>query len=154
MLTSCKENVKAQVDDKTDIVQEDEFKKSNDFKFYHNRGISKGNSKDYKGAMADFTKVIEINPNYAKAYFNRGNAKAKLEDYKGAIIDFTRAIDLVVAEVESDDDELDSTFLSLTHYSRGISKMLLENFLSACIDFRVAQKLGYDASEAINLVCK
>ena len=38
------------------------------------------NLEDYKGAIQDYNKAIEINPNDADAYNNRGNAKAKLED--------------------------------------------------------------------------
>ena len=30
---------------------------------YYNRGIAKGDLKDYYGAISDYTKAIEINPN-------------------------------------------------------------------------------------------
>ena len=61
---------------------------------YYNRGNAKGNSQDYKGAIADYTKAIELNPNFAAAYNNRGNAKSDLQDYLGAIADCTKAIEL------------------------------------------------------------
>ena len=32
----------------------------------------KGNLKDYYGAISDYTKAIELNPNFADAYNNRG----------------------------------------------------------------------------------
>jgi tetratricopeptide (TPR) repeat protein len=38
-----------------------------------------------KGAIQDYTKAMELNPNYADEYFSRGLAKANLQDYKGAI---------------------------------------------------------------------
>ena len=60
---------------------------------YNNRGSAKGNLQDYKGAIADYTKAIELNPNYAYAYYNRGLAKVNLKDYKGAIADFNKAIE-------------------------------------------------------------
>ncbi len=41
------------------------------------------------GAIADFTKAIEIMPTYS-LYINRGMAKHKLGDYEGAIADFTK----------------------------------------------------------------
>jgi tetratricopeptide (TPR) repeat protein len=35
---------------------------------------------DKNGAIADYTKAIEINPQYAKAYYNRGIVKKDLGD--------------------------------------------------------------------------
>jgi tetratricopeptide (TPR) repeat protein len=58
---------------------------------YSKRGIVKDSLKDYYGAIADYTKAIEVNPSYAGGYFNRGNAKYKLGDIKGACQDATKA---------------------------------------------------------------
>ena len=38
--------------------------------------------------IADFSKAIELNPDFANAYNLRGNSKAKLKDYYEAITDF------------------------------------------------------------------
>jgi len=38
-------------------------------------GNTKYELKDYKGAIQDYTKAIELNPNHANAYYNRGVAK-------------------------------------------------------------------------------
>ena len=35
----------------------------NDAKAYYNRGLAKSDLQDYKGAIADFNKAIELNPN-------------------------------------------------------------------------------------------
>jgi len=35
---------------------------------------------NYQGAIADYNKAIEINPQYANAYYNRGLTKRKLGD--------------------------------------------------------------------------
>ena len=59
-----------------------------------NSGVDKYEQGDYQGAIADFTKVIEIDPQSADAYHNRGTAKDDLEDYQGAIADYTKAIEI------------------------------------------------------------
>ena len=43
----------------------------------YNSGVDKYEQGDYQGAIADYTKAIEINPKFALAYFNRGLAKDK-----------------------------------------------------------------------------
>ena len=50
--------------------------------------------KQYKEAIADYDKAIELNPKDAKAYYNRGNAKHQLKQYKEAIADYDKAIEL------------------------------------------------------------
>jgi len=47
---------------------------------YHNKGNAKVNLGDYRGAIQDYSKAIELNPNDAEAYYNRGNAKVNLGD--------------------------------------------------------------------------
>ncbi|MBV6624258.1 MAG: tetratricopeptide repeat protein [Rivularia sp. (in: Bacteria)] len=39
---------------------------------WYYQGIIKANKKDYRGAIEDFTKAIEINPRLAAAYYQRG----------------------------------------------------------------------------------
>jgi len=48
-------------------------------------GIAKYDINNYTGAIEDYNKAIQFNPNYAKAYYNRGNAEVHLEDLTGAI---------------------------------------------------------------------
>ena len=50
---------------------------------YLESGLDKLNLKNYRGAIQDFNKVIELNPIHAKAYAYRGQAKGMLEDYRG-----------------------------------------------------------------------
>ena len=45
-------------------------------------------------AIAEYTKAIELNPNYATAYNNRGATYAEKDDYERAIKNYTKAIDL------------------------------------------------------------
>ena len=59
---------------------------------YYIRGASKNNLKDYYGAIADYTKAIELNPDYANAFYCRGIAKFIVKlDYCS---DYKRACDL------------------------------------------------------------
>ena len=61
---------------------------------YFNRGLSKSNLNDEKGAIIDYTKAIELDLNYTLAYSNRAYSKSKLGDEKGAITDYSKAIEL------------------------------------------------------------
>jgi tetratricopeptide (TPR) repeat protein len=42
---------------------------------YFESGYAKGNLEDYSGAIADYSKAIELDPDYAATYNNRGVAK-------------------------------------------------------------------------------
>ncbi len=59
---------------------------------YYNRGNARVDSRDYTGAIRDYTEVIKRNPKHADAYTGRGNAKAGLEDYAGAIKEYSESI--------------------------------------------------------------
>src|SRR5436305_1148236 len=61
---------------------------------YNKRGIAKGVKGDIDGAIADFTRAIELDPKYGTAYNNRGLAKKNKGDLDGAVADCTRAIEV------------------------------------------------------------
>src|SRR5664280_1628812 len=60
--------------------------------FFKQASLKITENQDYKGAIDDYTKIIELSPKSSRAYASRGYAKIKLEDYKGAIDDFYAAI--------------------------------------------------------------
>ena len=99
-------------------------------------GNAKYDLKDYNGAISDYTKAIELDPDYADAYNNRGLSKFKLEDYKGAIADYTKVI-----ELKPDDA---ATFYN----SRGILKKKLKDYDGAITDYNKAISLNPDFAEA------
>ena len=94
-----------------------------------NSGVDKAQSGNLQGAIADWTKAIEMNPMYAKAYFNRGVAKENLKDYQAAIADYTKAI------------EIDSEYYP-AYTNRGIVLEIVGNLKDACRDWKKAAALG------------
>ena len=54
---------------------------------YFNRGYDKAEAKDYNGAISDYNKAIELNPNAAMAYKNRAISKYYINDLNGACED-------------------------------------------------------------------
>jgi len=60
------------------------------------------------GALADFTKAIDLNPNDANAYFGLGIVKTAKGDIDGAKADYTKALKLKpgFSEAQKQLDEL------------------------------------------------
>ena len=56
------------------------------------QGKAKAEQYDYRGAIADFSKAIILNPNEADLYYQRGLILKKLSDRRAAIQDFDDAI--------------------------------------------------------------
>jgi lipoprotein NlpI len=104
---------------------------------YFNRGIAKGKKRDFDGAIADFTKAIELNPQDAKAYRNRGFLKADRGDLDGAMMDYNKAI------------ELNPQF-ALAYFSRGFLHYNQREYAGALVDFRKFCEL--DTTNAQNYV--
>jgi len=95
---------------------------------YFYRGYEKVKLKDYYSAIEDYSKALELNPNYTDAFNNRGNAKFKLKDYYSAISDYSKAI------------ELEPNY-SKVYRNRGDMKFILEDFYGAISDYNKAIEL-------------
>ena len=115
---------------------------SNYFLAYHFRGLSKSSLADYRGAIADFNKVVSGNSSYVPhSYSSMASAKFKLEDFKGTI----DAADMAI--------RLDST-LAGPYQIRGLTKLLMEQKDSGCLDLSKAGELGSpEAYELIKKIC-
>ena len=50
--------------------------------------------KDYRGALVDYDKAIELNKDFAEAYFNRGLTHIFLGNNKQGITDLSKAGEL------------------------------------------------------------
>jgi len=60
----------------------------------YNRGKATLRQKNYDKAIADFTEVIRMDPNYVDAYWMRGLTYNEKKDYDRSIADFTEVIRL------------------------------------------------------------
>ena len=108
---------------------------------YYNRGYDKYDLKDYYGAIDDYSKAIELDPDFAYAYSNRGTAKKNLKDYYGAINDYSKVI------------ELDPNYTD-AYVNRGVAKESLGDLKGACADWRKAASLGdKDAAQWVRDQC-
>jgi len=65
---------------------------------YFNLGYAKSGLKDYKGAIQDLNKAIELNPKFADAYINRGIAKITSGQKDDGCLDLSKAGELGYAE--------------------------------------------------------
>jgi tetratricopeptide (TPR) repeat protein len=67
---------------------------------YYNSGNAKIAKGDLDGAIADYTKAIELKPDDAETYIIRGRVKKAKGDLDGAIADYTKAIELKPDDAE------------------------------------------------------
>lgn len=101
------------------------------------RGLAFAQQGYHDRAIADFDKVIQLEPNKAIAYNNRGGAYYLKEEYESAIKDFSIAIDL------NPDD-------ASTYNNRGVAYCLKKEYESAIADFSRAIDLNPDYAIAYN----
>ena len=107
--SASKEQIRRELEELHDIREESLFpdfvgfayiQRSNapyptfDAEEYLRRGVEAGQRGQYSEAIEDFTKAIELKPDYAEAYYLRGLAYHRQGEYEHAIEDFTKAIEL------------------------------------------------------------
>jgi tetratricopeptide (TPR) repeat protein len=61
---------------------------------YFNRAFDKANLEDDRGAIDDYSKAIELNPNDTMAYYNRGISKLILGQKDEGCVDLSKAGEL------------------------------------------------------------
>ncbi len=61
---------------------------------FYIKANEKYDQKDYRGAIADYSEAIRLNPNYAEAYLNRGDTHYDLGDKQGALADYNAALNI------------------------------------------------------------
>ncbi len=106
-----------------------------DAKVPYNRGIAFRKAGDSDRAIAEYTKAIELKPDYINAYKNRGNVYSDKGDYDRAIADYTKAI------------ELKSDFTN-AYYNRGTAYYRNNSYSRAIADLTRAIELKPDYANA------
>ena len=101
---------------------------------YFNQGVTKARTGDYKEAIIDFSKAIEINPKYEDAYYYRALFKDLMHDYSGAIEDYNNVIEINPQN-------------SLAYGFRGIDKANIKDYKGAIED--VNKGITIDPKNAI-----
>ncbi len=101
----------------------------NAYLFYSNRGWSRRELGDYVGAIQDFTKAVQLNPNFAEAYSNLGVVRSQLGQYDEALAQCNKAIRLRPSDAR-------------TYYIRGLAFSNLGHYSQAITDFSKAVELN------------
>jgi tetratricopeptide (TPR) repeat protein len=101
---------------------------------YNNRGNTHYILGNYKQAIEDYDRAIEIKPDYTDAYYNRGNTYNILGNYKQAIEDYNRAIEIKPGYVKA-------------YLNRGITYARFGNNNLAVNDLKTAAKLGNERAK-------
>ena len=82
----------------------------------------------FERAVADYTRALELNPNYARAYHNRGLAYDQLGEIDRAIADYSKALEL-------------NPSYALAYYHRGLAYQKQGRPELAQADWKRAQEL-------------
>ncbi len=104
---------------------------------YFQWGYAKFELGEYVSAIANYTKVILLEPDNAGAYNNRGLAKTNLGQHFTAITDYDTAI------------RLKSDF-AVAYHNRGLAKFHLQQYFDAIADYDLAIRLKPDYTKAYN----
>ena len=104
---------------------------------YNNRGFAYNVLGDYKQAIEDLNRAIEIKPSYADAYNNRGIAYKGLGNYKQAIEDLNRAIEIKPSYAQA-------------YYNRGNAYSGLGNYRQAIEDYSRVIEIKPSYADAYN----
>jgi protein O-mannosyl-transferase len=121
---------------------------------YYNRGIFfMKTTQDYEKALADYSKAIELKPDYAEAYNNRGVIYMNIKKYSEALDDYKRALELKAKQrgkklFESLDSGQINENYAHTYNFRGILQFKQQKYDEAIEDYTRAIELKSDFANA------
>ncbi|MBI3258547.1 MAG: tetratricopeptide repeat protein [Ignavibacteriae bacterium] len=101
-------------------------------------GIDKHNKNDFKAAIIDYTKVIELDKENKYAYFNRGNCEFALNNYEASIKDLNKTI------------EIDPKFAE-AYYNRANVFVKMEKYTEALTNLDKAIEIAPTTPNALSL---
>lgn len=104
---------------------------------YNNRGNEYNRLGNYKQAIIDLDRSIEVNPYYYQAYNNRGNSYFNLGYYDSSVYDYGRSIEINPKFAEA-------------YYNRGNAYLKLDRFTEAMDDFNNTIRLDHSYALAYN----
>jgi tetratricopeptide (TPR) repeat protein len=137
---------------------------------YLERALQRFEGGYYKGAIDDYSKALEIDPNDEEIWLGRGLAREKVKDFEGAFSDYTHAIDIkedffkawinrgnVLFKLERYKDAIDDFNVALIYqsnyapaiYNRAMAKMKLKDKQGACGDLKLAEGLGMEIENKV-----
>ena len=90
---------------------------------------------DLKGALAEYSQAIAINPKYADAYFGRGNVRYNLGNKQAALADYNQAIRINRKYAEA-------------YYNRGLVRYNLGDKQGALADYDGAIRINRNDANA------
>ena len=96
---------------------------------YNSRGLAKEAKGDHDGAIADYSRAIELDPEVHSLYYLRGLAKEAKGDLDGTIADYNRAIELDPKQPKA-------------YINRGFAKQAKGDVDGATIDYNRALELA------------
>jgi tetratricopeptide (TPR) repeat protein len=102
---------------------------------YRKRGFERLNVRDYQGAVEDYTRALELDPNSAIACNDRGVAFSSLGDQPAAIADYTKALQL-------DPNQ------PVYYFNRGFARFNQEDFRGAIEDYSQVIRLSPENTDA------
>ncbi len=99
------------------------------------KGVQKGITQNYRGALEDFSHAIEVKPSEPTGHYCRGLTKLILKNFESAISDFTDCIKLQMKEQN-------------IIYYRGLANYGARDFDHAILDFSQYVKIESNFAEA------
>ena len=110
--------------------------KARNYEYFFNRAQDKFELADYKGAVLDYNKALELSPTeICLVYSMRGNAKRNLSDFDGAISDQNKALDFDPLYADG-------------YFNRGIAKFQKGDFDGAIEDYSQVIKINPKDSDS------